>query len=129
MAEIVEKFCTENKTETRFTHRDYKCLMIGPFPLGYGFVQACGYVNLPKEHKFHSVHYNDIDIDCHGGVTFSAMEPDGTWTIGFDMMHVTEKQGYSYNVKVTFDNLMKETCKMVDSLIDAIKLKEDKVGN
>lgn len=61
-----------------------------------------GYVILPVGHKYHGVDYNDIDVDVHYGLTFSAEVTDdlimhwsnelresdkGGWIIGFDTVH------------------------------------------
>lgn len=51
----------------------------------------CGYVKIEKSHPFFGKHYDDIPIDCHGGVTFADYdvpcneegEDDAYW-IGFD---------------------------------------------
>jgi hypothetical protein len=57
--------------------------------LGY----RCGYVKIPKNHPWYGVHYNEIDIEVHGGLTFSSLVgldhpilSNGYW-IGFDCMH------------------------------------------
>lgn len=41
-----------------------------------------GYVQIPKSHPWHGLDYDDIDVEVHGGLTFSR---DG-W-IGFDTLH------------------------------------------
>lgn len=62
-----------------------------------------GYVVIPKNHPLHGVYYDDIDIDIHGGLTFSEEVTDklvkafetsdlttddvGKWIIGFDCAH------------------------------------------
>ena len=46
----------------------------------------CGYVKLPKEHPGYEKDYNDLDIDVHGGLTYSELEND-KWVIGFDCAH------------------------------------------
>lgn len=60
-----------------------------------------GYVVLPKGHPYNGVHYNDIPINIHGGLTFSKSVEDlilqdwdeltpediGGWVIGFDTEH------------------------------------------
>lgn len=45
-----------------------------------------GYVHLPPEHPFHGVHYDEIPVDVHGGLTYSENE-NGSWVIGFDTRH------------------------------------------
>jgi len=69
---------------------------------GYDYVvkffedgHRCGYVRVPEGHKFYDKFYSDIDIDCHGGLTFSSYVTErnefngltpGFW-IGFDCAH------------------------------------------
>lgn len=48
----------------------------------------CGYVRLPKGHPFYGKHYDDLDLDVHGGLTYSREAEDGTWKIGFDCAHL-----------------------------------------
>lgn len=71
---------------------------VGSMETGWGN----GYVVLPKGHKYHGKHYDDIDVDIHGGLTFSeevneeilehwgsllTKEDIGCWIIGFDCAH------------------------------------------
>ncbi len=65
-----------------------------------------GYVALPPSHKYYNKHYDNIDVDVHGGLTFAAIsweedqglatlhgnvlyigEPGLLYWIGFDCMH------------------------------------------
>ena len=60
---------------------------------------GCGYVIIPPGHPMHGVHYNDIPVSCHGGLTFSDSaseldwpeiteeDADG-WVVGFDTAHI-----------------------------------------
>ena len=54
----------------------------------------CGYVGIPKEHRFwgKSYHRDDEEIDAistdvHGGLTYSGEGDDGWWYFGFDTAH------------------------------------------
>ncbi len=52
----------------------------------------CGYVRVPTGHPLHGKHYDDADVNVHGGLTFAEIEPcaheDGTgWWFGFDCDH------------------------------------------
>jgi hypothetical protein len=66
------------------------------FDFGWGN----GYVLLDKEHPWYEKHYDDIDVEVHGGLTFSekineqmidnfklSPEDIGKWMIGFDTCH------------------------------------------
>lgn len=55
----------------------------------------CGYVQIPSDHPYHHKVYEDMEIDCHGGLTFGK-ESDAHW-IGFDCAHMgdyTPSLGY-----------------------------------
>lgn len=82
------------------------------FRAGYGN----GYVILPKFHPWFGLHYNDIPVEIHGGLTFSdkiteelietwakskAREKEldkklkanlGLWMIGFDTIHYGDNE-------------------------------------
>ncbi len=61
-----------------------------------------GYVLIPKGHSLHGVHYDNIDVDVHGRLTFSQeVDSDllthwkeldendiGKWVVGFDTSHL-----------------------------------------
>jgi len=65
-----------------------------------------GYVVIPKGHKLHGVHYDNIEgIDVHGGLTFSECADKeliktlglsdndlGSWVIGFDTCHYADNK-------------------------------------
>lgn len=63
----------------------------------------CAYVELPKEHKYYGRYYDDIDIVCHGGLTYCSDQgiitktnenhKDGYW-IGWDYAHYGDYAGY-----------------------------------
>jgi len=59
----------------------YKCEILR---VKMGFL--CGYVKLTKDDTFYNVHYDDLPIKAHGGVTYSQLEDD-LWVIGFDCGH------------------------------------------
>ena len=56
----------------------------------------CGYVGIPKEHRFWGVNYDgDEEIhaiaeDVHGGLTYSQQGDDGYWYFGFDTSHAED---------------------------------------
>src|SRR5574342_308969 len=64
-----------------------------------------GYVLIPTDSPLHGMHYNDIDVDIHGGITFSELidenlanqwgiSPDniGLWAVGFDTAHFMDTE-------------------------------------
>jgi hypothetical protein len=54
----------------------------------------CGYVRVPVGHPWHGQDYDDVNAECHGGLTFSQADepctapgPDDAWWLGFDCAH------------------------------------------
>lgn len=50
----------------------------------------CGYVALNKDHPYFGLSYNDMDIYCHGGLTYREKENDDKFWIGFDCAHSSD---------------------------------------
>lgn len=82
--------------------------------VSYG-THPCCYVFLPKEHKYYGKSYDEIDIDCHGGLTYSDNElifnplVNDDWVIGWDYAHYNDYMGY-YGSD-SFENSKKWTTK------------------
>ena len=71
--------------EKIFTYKGYKCV-VALMHLGH----RCGYVALPKDSEYYGEKYDYIDLDCHGGLTYSDFGyplDDGNYYIGFDCAH------------------------------------------
>lgn len=49
----------------------------------------CGYVQIPKDNILYLDTYEDMDIDCHGGLTYGEIIDKKYW-IGFDCAHSTD---------------------------------------
>ena len=51
----------------------------------------CGYVGIPRDHRLYGLDHTDsrvsIEIDIHGGLTFSEQKGDGLTWFGFDCNH------------------------------------------
>lgn len=64
-----------------------------PFPLlimRAGMGHLCGYVGLPADHPLYGRDYESIDVDVHGGLTFSGHRKcadETVWWLGFDCAH------------------------------------------
>lgn len=59
--------------------------------VSYG-THPCCYVEIPKIHPYYHMHYDDIKIECHGGLTFSNYKsfdelPKRKYYIGWDYHH------------------------------------------
>ena len=70
----------------------YKCRILRNEITG----SLCGYVGIPREHRFWGTEYNthdeldDISDNVHGGLTYSREESDGWWYFGFDTNHIDD---------------------------------------
>lgn len=64
---------------------------------GCGF--WCGYVGVKAGHRLYGVHYDDINADVHGGLTYSGyldeIGVDRRWWIGFDCAHAGDLMPFS----------------------------------
>lgn len=85
-----------------------------------------GYVLIPVGHPLHSVAYDEIDVDVHGGLTYGRLvekrhfkifglkeEDLGSWIVGFDTVHHGDDEFNWPEIRV-----IEETEKLRDSLIN-----------
>src|SRR3972149_9521935 len=61
-----------------------------------GPVSLCAYVGVPMDHSLAYQKYQDIDLDCHGGLTFSQVGDGikweaGYWWLGWDYAHFGDR--------------------------------------
>jgi hypothetical protein len=75
--------------EKKFNYKGFECLILRHDESKH----LCGYVAIPKIYsEIYEVSYEDLEINVHGGLTFSAKDADRFdekfWTIGFDCAHV-----------------------------------------
>lgn len=47
----------------------------------------CGYISIPNDNSCYEKHYDDIEIEVHGGLTYAELENDGKYWVGFDCAH------------------------------------------
>jgi hypothetical protein len=85
-----------------------------------------GYVIIPPGHPAHGKHYDEIDVDVHGGLTLSGPAidweyiPEGTpedhWIFGFDTAHYGDSlENWSEEaVKAETQRLVEQFEKMVE---------------
>ena len=75
---------TKEGNYEHFQHKGFDCMVLRMPSQGH----LCGYVGLKKDHKFYNLHYDKIDVDVHGGLTYAEKGEDGnlSW-IGFDCAH------------------------------------------
>lgn len=75
------------RVEKEFEVDEFKCVIIGQ-----NWGHRCGYIEIPLDHKYYGVDYDDVNIDIHGGWTYSGYthndypikSSNGTWWLGFD---------------------------------------------
>jgi len=72
---------------------DYRCVILG-LSMGH----RCGYVGLPKGHKYYGEDYDNVPVDVHGGLTYAGgynnypvVDNDRSW-IGFDCAHCFDRK-------------------------------------
>lgn len=98
---------------------EYKVISYGTHP--------CCYVALPEEHEFYGETYSNIDIECHGGMTFSELWDFGDgkkYYIGWDYAHCYDYMGYykeygsvlKENKKWSTAELIEECKKVIEQL-------------
>lgn len=76
------------------------CLMVRHETSGHW----CGYAAVPPGHPAHGKHYDAVDAEVHGGLTYAELcaghvchvphpgEPDNVWWLGFDCAHGHDAQ-------------------------------------
>lgn len=78
--------------------------------VSYG-THPCCYVFLPETHRFYGKHYDEIDIVCHGGLTYSSEDllfnplKNREWVIGWDYAHFNDYVGF-YELECLQDSPM-----------------------
>ena len=116
--EIVERH-ERYVVEKIFDHKDLKCVVTFG---SNGW--RCGYVGIPRSHKFYGKKYTEIESqidygDCHGGLTFSSrsmgekypIESD-LWWFGFDCAHYGDGKDLDLAIRY-FPNLAETLMKIM----------------
>ena len=79
-----------------FVHAGFACLALRNPRLGFW----CGYVGVPADHPAYGRKYDDMDVEVHGGLTYSNAcsepvchmpepgMPADVWWLGFDCAHL-----------------------------------------
>lgn len=80
---------------------NYYILNLGTYPTAY--------IEIPKNHKYYLKNYDEINIDVHGGLSYSdnylIVENEkltNTWFIGWDYAHYDDFIGYELNYPLEF---------------------------
>lgn len=84
----VEAFATPDKRIAAGEHNGFHWVI-----LHNGMGYRCGYIMLPKSHPWYGKGYDDIEADCHGGLTYADTDKEhGVHWIGFDCAHCHDAQ-------------------------------------
>lgn len=83
---------TGDKTVKKFKCGGYDCEITFASGLNY-----CGYVFLPRGHRYYGKDYDEIPMVVHGGLTFASEDSKGNWVIGFDCAHSGDYLPYLSN--------------------------------
>ena len=86
--ELIEK----EGMRKEFVYKGYDCLIRRT-----SMHILCGYVKLPKEHKYYGKDDLEIPVDVHGGLTWTGelKNEQGYW-IGFDCAHIDDLIPYTH---------------------------------
>lgn len=85
-----------------------ECVLSSGFHKGFQWTTVhntsgyrCGYIRLPEGHPWHGKHYDDVNVEVHGGLTFSEPDEecdapgnDDAWWLGFDCAHGCDAADY-----------------------------------
>lgn len=116
---------TDKSTKPKILFRDmykgYEYIIVS-----YGSHPCC-YIGLDENNKFYGVSYLDIDLDVHGGLTYSdnlfhVIGNSDRWYIGWDYAHYGDRFGNRYSSSImnySYDHTWK-TKELIKECIDAI---------
>lgn len=102
----------EEPDEIKFEHLGIECIVLRiairelhsqEFHMFGGYFN--GYIRIPTDHPYYQKRYEDMDIDCHWGLTFGECS-DGHW-VGFDCAHSGDYIPSIEKLKKTHPSMMK----------------------
>lgn len=118
----------------------YTCFRIPPTILhadtykGFRFkivshgTHPCAYIEIPYSHQIHKVNYSKIDIQCHGGLTYSGFDKYRSWWIGWDYAHAFDYVG-SWNFQDNEEKLkqwtVREIYQQIKEVIDRYLIQKE----
>lgn len=106
----------KSRIEKDFMVMGYRCVILAQY-MGH----RCGYIGIPKGNKFYNNHYDSIDIDVHGGLTFSSggdgeikypVKSVDTWWIGFDCAHYRDAKDFDLMKSFGDSEMVKHTIEL-----------------
>ena len=120
-----------------YTHSKTKEILYDGLYENYYFVivsygtHPCAYVKIPKNHAFYKKDYNELNIRCHGCLTYGGdlgsiiPNEDDSWFIGWDYAHAGDYLVFealldvdtSKEKKWTTEEIYEEVKAVIDQLI------------
>ena len=91
----------EEPDEVIFEYEGWKCRIRRP---GGGYL--CGYICIPENNKYYLKDFDEIDIEVHGGITYSEKKEEGNW-IGFDCAHINDYTPHTKRMYQTIPEMTK----------------------
>lgn len=96
--------------EKDFIECGFRCVVVG-HTMGH----RCGYLAIPQGHELYGVEYDNINVEVHGGLTYSnesdeysypVATDEKVWWIGFDCAHFGDGKDYKLieNIISRIDN-------------------------
>lgn len=114
--------------------RIYDILFQAQHKAGYKIVivnyysHPCAYIGLQEGHPYYGIDYDNIPIDCHGGLTYSDSKHtmvnelcDNGWFIGWDYNHLKDYNTYMedfdfHSKRWTTEEIINECFNVIDQL-------------
>lgn len=102
---------------------DFVILSLGSHPTAY--------VRIPETHEWYKKDYMDIDIDCHGGLTFAStgvskdVKTKDGWWVGWDYAHDGDFSGYgtpwgtAYDKKYSTEEIFRDVKEVIEQVKSA----------
>ena len=122
----MEKEWLKEPDELGFEYKGYKC-EVKRMKMGH----LCGYVTVPSSHPAFGKDYDDLDISCHGGLTYGVVEEKSA-TYGFDCAHFNdylplyEKRGINAGGVYRNIEYVKKECMSIVDQMEKMRKKEEK---
>ena len=116
---MLEMIYTKNRKQTILDKGNYN--EFNYVIVSYG-THPCCYVELPKGNKYYNQDYDDINISCHGGLTFADNRDFGNgekFYIGWDYAHYNDYTSYFDGKKWTTKELLKEVKEVINQLVES----------
>lgn len=123
------------KVEKEFEVDGFKCVIVGQ-----NWGHRCGYIEIPSNHKYYGVGYDEIDIDIHGGWTYANVSstypiesPTNTYWIGFDCNHYCDAKDIelvkSFGDTRTTKYILENNHTYEDAIVRTMKYVENELRN